>query len=124
MGGHRDDINPEANEEDEDEEDDVEERQRRERENHNIVRLVDVDSKSSSSAVSDAYLSSPAYAAPPPEFRSHCVFLFEFLPYNLREVLSKFGKNVGINLTAVRSYGTQLLCALAHLERHRVVHGA
>ena len=124
VGGHRHDINPEANEEDEDEEDDVKERQRRERENHNIVRLVDVDSKRSSSAVTDAYLSSPAYAAPPPEFRSHCVFLFEFLPYNLREVLSKFGKNVGINLTAVRSYARQLLCALAHLERHRVVHGA
>ena len=59
---------------------------------------------------------------PPPEFRSHCVFLFEFLPHNLREVLSKFGKGVGINLTAVRSYARQLLCALGHLERHRVVH--
>jgi len=81
------------------------------------VRLVDVD-PDISSAATDAYL-----RVPPPEFRSHCVFLFEFLPYNLREVLSKFGKNVGINLTAVRSYARQLLCALAHLEKHRVVHG-
>ena len=105
----------------EEEEEGVEERERRERENHNIVRLVDVDSELSSTAT-DWYLSSSAYAAPPPEFRSHCVFLFEFMPYNLREVLSKFGKNVGINLTAVRSYARQLLCALAHLERHRVVH--
>ena len=121
-GGHKDGINPEANEEDDEDEDDVEERERRERENHNIVRLVEVD-PGVSSAAADAYLSSSAYAAPPPEFRSHCVFLFEFLPYNLREVLSKFGKNVGINLTAVRSYARQLLCALAHLERHRVVHG-
>jgi hypothetical protein len=115
----KDVIDPEANEEDED---DAEERERRERENHNIVRLVDVD-PDISSAATDAYLSSHAFSAPPLEFRSHCVFLFEFLPYNLREVLSKFGKNVGINLTAVRSYARQLLCALAHLERHRVVHG-
>ncbi|KAL3810118.1 hypothetical protein ACHAXA_008251 [Cyclostephanos tholiformis] len=114
-------MNPEVKEEGEEEEDDVEERERRERENHNIVRLVDVDPRISSDGT-DTYLSSPAYAAPPPQFRSHCVFLFEFLPYNLREVLSKFGKNVGINLTAVRSYARQLLCALAHLERHRVVH--
>ena len=101
-----------------DDEDDEEERVRRERENHNIVRLLDVDPTMSSSSSKDTH----HYAAPPPEFRRHCIFLFEFLPFNLREVLSKFGKNVGINLTAVRSYGRQLLCALAHLERHRVVH--
>ena len=95
---------------------DPEEKERRERENHNIVRLLEVDptfvAKDSSS-----------YAIPPPEFRSHCLFLFEFLPYNLREVLSKFGKGVGITLTAVKSYARQLLSALGHLERHRVVHG-
>lgn len=97
-------------------EEDPEEKERRERENHNIVRLLEVDptfmAKDSSS-----------YAIPPLEFRSHCIFLFEFLPYNLREVLSKFGKNVGITLSAVRSYARQLLCALGHLERHRIVHG-
>jgi serine/threonine-protein kinase PRP4 len=80
--------------------------------NHNIVRLIEVNPTDSSS-----------YALPPPEFRSHCIFLFEYLPFNLREVLSKFGKNVGITLTAVRSYARQLLCALGHLERHRIVHG-
>ena len=101
---------------DNNDEEDPEEKARRERENHNIVRLLEVDptfmAKDSSS-----------YATPPPEFRSHCIFLFEFLPYNLREVLSKFGKNVGITLAAVRSYARQLLCALGHLERHRIVHG-
>ena len=102
-----------------DDDDDAEEKERRERENHNVVRLLDVDSSMSSSSSKD----NQHYALPPPEFRSHCIFLFEFMPFNLREVLSKFGKNVGINLTAVRSYGRQLLCALAHLERHRVVHG-
>jgi len=116
------------------EEEDAEERERRERENHNIVRLLDVDpalasylaaNNNNSNNHRDDHLhySAAAYAAaPPPEFRNHCIFLFEFLPYNLREVLSKFGKNVGINLTAVRSYARQLLCALGHLERHRVVH--
>ncbi|KAL9185190.1 hypothetical protein ACHAXT_002967 [Thalassiosira profunda] len=102
-----------------DDEEDLEEQGRRERENHNIVRLLDVDPTASAAASKNGQQS---YAAPPPEFRSHCIFLFEFLPFNLREVLSKFGKNVGINLTAVRSYARQLLCALAHLERHRVVH--
>eukprot|EP00804_Cyclotella_cryptica_P005874 CCRYP_000178-RA/>CCRYP_000178-RA protein AED:0.01 eAED:0.01 QI:30/1/1/1/1/1/3/875/626 len=97
------------------EEEDLDEKERRERENHNIVRLLEVDS---TMAWGDASL-----AIPPPEFRSHCVFLFEFLPYNLREVLSKFGKNVGITLTAVRSYARQLLSALGHLEKHRIVHG-
>jgi len=106
-----------------DDEEDSEERDRRERENHNIVRLLEVESNvvSSNRDHFNPY-SSSAYVAPPPEFRSHCVFLFEFLPYNLREVLSKFGKNVGINLTAVRSYARQLMCALSHLEKHRVVH--
>ncbi|KAL7543851.1 hypothetical protein ACHAXR_013221 [Thalassiosira sp. AJA248-18] len=121
-GGSGGDI-ANANNQGGDDEEDVEEQERRERENHNIVRLLDVDPAVSSSATSKENLySSSAYAAPPPEFRSHCIFLFEFLPFNLREVLSKFGKNVGINLTAVRSYARQLLCALAHLEKHRVVH--
>lgn len=97
-------------------EEDPDEKERRERENHNIVRLLEVDPEFMAK-------DSSSYAIPPPEFRSHCIFLFEFLPYNLREVLSKFGKNVGITLTAVRSYARQLLCALGHLERHRIVHG-
>ena len=31
-------------------------------------------------------------------------------------------KNVGINLTAVRSYSKQLFRALAHLAKHAIVH--
>jgi Serine/threonine protein kinase len=56
------------------------------------------------------------------EYHNHTALLFEYMPFNLRETLSKFGKNVGINLTAVRSYAKQLLMALQHLEDHRVVH--
>jgi len=115
-----------------DDELDKEEQLRLELENHNIVRLLEVDgvttsSSSSSSSALDSFGnttgdSNKAFSAPPPEFRSHCIFLFEYLPHNLREVLNKFGKNVGINLTAVKSYARQLLCALRHLEKHRIVH--
>ena len=106
---------------DNDDEFDKEEQQRLELENHNIVRLLEVDGTSSSHG-SLGNGDSKAFSAPPPEFRSHCIFLFEYLPHNLREVLNKFGKNVGINLTAVKSYARQLLCALRHLEKHRIVH--
>jgi serine/threonine-protein kinase PRP4 len=41
---------------------------------------------------------------------------------NLREVLKKFGKNVGINIEAVRRYGQQLFYALRHMEKCRIVH--
>jgi len=61
-------------------------------------------------------------ALPPLEYQNHTALLFEHLPFNLRETLSKFGKNVGINLTAVRSYAKQLLTALQHLALHRIVH--
>ncbi|KAL7441354.1 hypothetical protein ACHAXM_007810 [Skeletonema potamos] len=113
------------NNDDDDDELDKEEQLRLELENHNIVRLLEVDGETSSSSSHDALGSngdSKAFSAPPPEYRSHCIFLFEYLPHNLREVLNKFGKNVGINLTAVKSYARQLLCALRHLEKHRIVH--
>jgi serine/threonine-protein kinase PRP4 len=41
---------------------------------------------------------------------------------NLREALKKFGKDVGINITAVRIYARQLLLALKHLSDLRIVH--
>ena len=44
------------------------------------------------------------------------------MPNNLRQVLSKFGKNVGINLSSVKSYGQQLLLALKHLSLHGIIH--
>ena len=56
------------------------------------------------------------------EHHNHTALLFEHMPFNLRETLRKFGNNVGINLSAVRSYAKQLLTALEHLAAHRVVH--
>ena len=41
---------------------------------------------------------------------------------NLREVLKKFGRRVGINVTAVRTYARQLFVALRHLASRRVIH--
>jgi len=56
------------------------------------------------------------------EYRNHIVIAFEPLSMNLRETLKKFGKNVGINVTAVRMYARQLFVALRHLADLRIVH--
>jgi len=52
----------------------------------------------------------------------HVVVMFPYLPYNVRDVLGKFGKGVGLSLAAVQSYLSQLLSALAHLSRHDIIH--
>jgi serine/threonine-protein kinase PRP4 len=56
------------------------------------------------------------------EYNLHTVLFFEHLSINLRELLAKFGKNVGINLAAVRSYAQQLFLALQHLQSHGIIH--
>ena len=118
------DGNGDGNDNNEDE--DEEELDRRRHENFHIVRLLDVDPDFSRATAASSASSGgdPAayYAVPPPSYRNHSCFLFEYIPYNLREVLGKFGSGVGINLAAVRSYARQLFVALVHLEKHRVVH--
>eukprot|EP00271_Cylindrocystis_brebissonii_P002663 TRINITY_DN13432_c0_g2_i1.p1 TRINITY_DN13432_c0_g2~~TRINITY_DN13432_c0_g2_i1.p1 ORF type:complete len:1162 (-),score=227.24 TRINITY_DN13432_c0_g2_i1:554-4039(-) len=56
------------------------------------------------------------------EYRSHLCIVFESLHMNLREVLKKFGRNIGLSLTAVRSYALQLLISLKHLRNCGVLH--
>ena len=56
------------------------------------------------------------------EFRNHVAMVFDFEQMNLRETLKKFGKDVGINIGAVRMYARQLLVALRHLSDLKVVH--
>ena len=56
------------------------------------------------------------------EFRSHVALVFEYQAMNLREALRKFGKDVGINIGAVRMYARQLFVALQLLAELRVVH--
>lgn len=64
----------------------------------------------------------PNYVPPPIDFRGHTILAFPYLPYNLRDVLQKFGKGVGLSLTAVKNYFRQLLRAATYLQKHRVIH--
>lgn len=41
---------------------------------------------------------------------------------NLREVLKRYGKNVGLHIKAVRSYAQQLLLALKLMKRKGILH--
>ena len=56
------------------------------------------------------------------DFRGHLCMVFENLSMNLREVLKKFGNNVGINLHGVRVYAYQIFVALAHMRRCSIIH--
>ena len=56
------------------------------------------------------------------DHKGHMCLVFENLHSDLREVLKKFGRNVGINLKAIRSYGAQMFIALGHLKRCQILH--
>ncbi|CAF3836633.1 unnamed protein product [Rotaria magnacalcarata] len=54
--------------------------------------------------------------------RNHLCLVFEPLSMNLREVLKKYGKDVGLSIKAVRSYTQQLMLALKHLKKCNILH--
>eukprot|EP00800_Vazella_pourtalesii_P007052 TRINITY_DN192_c0_g1_i1.p1 TRINITY_DN192_c0_g1~~TRINITY_DN192_c0_g1_i1.p1 ORF type:complete len:769 (-),score=118.57 TRINITY_DN192_c0_g1_i1:45-2351(-) len=54
--------------------------------------------------------------------KNHLCLVFESLNMNLREVLKKFGKDVGLHIKAVRSYANQLLLALKLMKKCNIVH--
>nr|GMD10047.1 Serine/threonine-protein kinase PRP4 -like protein [Ipomoea batatas] len=56
------------------------------------------------------------------KYRNHLCLVFESLYMNLREVLKKFGRNIGLKLTAVRTYAKQLFISLKHLKNCGVLH--
>ncbi|KAI6277513.1 hypothetical protein MCOR21_006514 [Pyricularia oryzae] len=56
------------------------------------------------------------------EYKGHLCMAFENLSLNLREVLKKFGNNVGINLRGVRAYAYQIFLALGHMRRCSIIH--
>jgi serine/threonine-protein kinase PRP4 len=56
------------------------------------------------------------------EFKGHLCMVFENLSMNLREVLKKFGNNVGINLNATRAYAYQIFLALGHMRKCSIIH--
>ena len=55
-------------------------------------------------------------------YNLNSILAFEHLSMNLREVLKKYGKHVGINIVAVRSYATQLLFALKLMKKCNIIH--
>ena len=48
--------------------------------------------------------------------------VFENLSINLREVLKKFGRDVGINIKAVRAYAQQIFLGLGLLRKCNILH--
>ena len=54
--------------------------------------------------------------------KNHLCLVFESLNMNLREVLKKFGKDVGLHIKAVRSYANQLLLALKLMKKCSIIH--
>lgn len=56
------------------------------------------------------------------EHRGHLCLVFESLSMNLRDVVKRFGKDVGLNIRAVRAYAQQLFLALSLLRKCNVMH--
>ena len=54
--------------------------------------------------------------------KSHLCLVFEPLSMNLREILKKYGKDVGLHIKAVRSYAQQLFLALKLLKKCNILH--
>ena len=49
-------------------------------------------------------------------------FIIPLISMNLREVLKKYGQNVGLHYKAVRSYSQQLFLALKLLKKTGIIH--
>lgn len=56
------------------------------------------------------------------DHKGHMCLVFEHLSADLREVLKKFGRNVGLNLKAIRSYAQQMFQALNHMKKNEILH--
>ena len=54
--------------------------------------------------------------------KNHLCLVFENLNSNLRDVLKKFGRNIGINIKAIQSYTQQTLAGLALLRECNIIH--
>lgn len=56
------------------------------------------------------------------DHKGHLCMVFENLSMNLREVLKKFGRDVGINIKAIRAYSQQLFLGLSLLKKCQYIH--
>ncbi|WBW75121.1 serine/threonine protein kinase Prp4 [Schizosaccharomyces osmophilus] len=54
--------------------------------------------------------------------KNHLCMVFEMLSLNLRDILKKFGRNVGLNIKAIQVYAYQMFTALHLLEECNVIH--
>ncbi|KAF2086771.1 kinase-like protein, partial [Saccharata proteae CBS 121410] len=53
----------------------------------------------------------------------HLCLVFPLLNMNLREVVKKYGRDIGLNLNGIRTYATQMFRALHFLRSLGIVHG-
>ena len=56
------------------------------------------------------------------DHKGHLCMVFENLSMNLREVLKKFGRDVGLNLRAIRAYAQQMFLGLSLMRKCNIVH--
>jgi len=56
------------------------------------------------------------------DHKNHLCLVFENLNMNLRDVIKKYGREVGINLKAVRTYAHQMFLALSLLKKCNILH--
>lgn len=56
------------------------------------------------------------------DHKGHLCMVFENMDMNLREVLKKFGRDVGLNLKAIRAYAQQLFLGLSLLKKCQYLH--
>ena len=49
-------------------------------------------------------------------------FLISRISMNLRDVVKRFGKDVGLNIKAVRAYAHQLFLSLSLLKKTNIMH--
>jgi serine/threonine-protein kinase PRP4 len=56
------------------------------------------------------------------DHKGHLCMVFENLSLNLREVLKKFGRDVGISIKAIRAYSQQLFMGLSLLKKCQYIH--
>ncbi|CDZ97335.1 kinase-like protein [Phaffia rhodozyma] len=56
------------------------------------------------------------------EHRGHLCMVFENLSMNLRDVIKRFGKDVGLNMRAVKAYAHQMFLALSLLKKCSIMH--
>ncbi|KAI5114628.1 hypothetical protein M0805_001600, partial [Coniferiporia weirii] len=56
------------------------------------------------------------------EHRGHLCLVFESMSMNLREVVKRFGKDIGLNIRAVRAYAHQLFLAMSLLRKCNIMH--